>query len=77
MKKKLLLVLALLVFAVPAQFSNMSHVEAAGNEAITTSNLRHTEYEWMYKIVDGKLYKALMNMMTGNIETEWIYVRDM
>lgn len=77
MKKKLLLVLALLVFAVPAQFSNMSHVEAAGNEAITASNARITEYEWIYKIEDGKLYKALMNMMTGNLEIDWTYVRDM
>lgn len=32
--------------------------------------------EWVYKIMDGKLYKALLNRTTGLLETDWIFVRD-
>ena len=32
--------------------------------------------EWVYKVVDGKLYKALLNQTTGLLESEWIYVCD-
>lgn len=32
--------------------------------------------EWVYKIDNGKLYKALLNNTTGQYETDWIYVCD-
>lgn len=32
--------------------------------------------EWAYKVIDGKLYKALFNCSTGQYETDWIYVCD-
>lgn len=30
--------------------------------------------EWVYKIENGKLYKALLNRSTGRYETDWIYL---
>lgn len=30
--------------------------------------------EWLYKIVDGNLYKRLYNYSTGHWETDWIFV---
>lgn len=37
----------------------------------------YAEYkEWVYRIEDGKLYKALFNNSTGLYETDWIYVCD-
>lgn len=36
-----------------------------------------TDYrEWLYKIMDGKMYKRLYNASTGLWETDWIYVCD-
>lgn len=36
-----------------------------------------TEYrEWIFRIMDGKMYKALYNRSTGLYETDWIYVCD-
>lgn len=32
--------------------------------------------EWVYNIVDGKLYKRLYNRSTGEWEGDWIYVCD-
>ena len=32
--------------------------------------------EWVYKLMDGKMYKALLNRTTGQYETDWIYVCD-
>ena len=32
--------------------------------------------EWLYRIEDGKMYKALYNASTGLFETDWIYVCD-
>jgi len=32
--------------------------------------------EWVYKIMDGKMYKRLYNASTGLYETDWIYVCD-
>ena len=32
--------------------------------------------EWVYRIENGKLYKALLNKTTGLLETDWIYVCD-
>ena len=32
--------------------------------------------EWVYKIINGKVYKALLNNTTGLYETDWIYVCD-
>ncbi len=33
--------------------------------------------EWVYKIVNDKLYKRLYNASTGAWVGEWIYVRDL
>lgn len=32
--------------------------------------------EWIFRIMDGKMYKALYNRSTGLYETDWIYVCD-
>lgn len=32
--------------------------------------------EWVYKIENGKLYKALFNRSTGQYESDWIYLCD-
>lgn len=32
--------------------------------------------EWLYKIEDGKMYKALYNASTGQYVTDWQYVCD-
>ena len=51
----------------------MSITTYASNEDIELcTNFR----EWIYRIMDGKMYKALYNRSTGLYETEWIYVCD-
>ena len=36
-----------------------------------------TEYrEWVFKIMNDKMYKRLYNASTGLYETDWIYVCD-
>ena len=51
----------------------MSITTYAANEDIELC----TDYrEWIYRIMDGKMYKALYNRSTGLYETDWIYVCD-
>ena len=51
----------------------MSITTYAANEDIELC----TDYrEWIYRIMDGKMYKALYNRSTGLWETDWIYVCD-
>lgn len=40
----------------------------------TTSNInpRVEKKEWKYKIMDGRLYKRLLNLSTNKWETDWI-----
>ena len=32
--------------------------------------------EWVYKVMDGKMYKALYNFTTAEYVSDWIYVCD-
>lgn len=45
---------------------------ADGSEIEVCADYKH----WVYKIMDGKMYKALLNNSTGLYETDWIYVCD-
>lgn len=33
---------------------------------------RADEKKWVYKMINGKLYKALLNVTQGRLETDWI-----
>lgn len=37
-------------------------------------NPRADEYQWVYKVIDGKKYKRLYNISTGAWVGEWIYI---
>ena len=48
----------------------LEDVNAASPDAETWSSKR----EWVFKIIDGHLYKRLYNYTTGCFETDWILV---
>lgn len=50
---------------------NMTHllIETNATEA------RAFIYEWVYKVIDGHLYKRLYNATLGQYESDWILVQ--
>lgn len=49
---------------------------AVGNVSDTVSPQAEI-VEWVYGVIDGKLYKRLYNYTTDKFITDWIYVRDL
>lgn len=66
-----MLLCAVAVLAAPAA-SISAHAATITPDVETCTDI----VEWAFKIVDGKLYKALFNRSTGQYLTDWEYVCD-
>lgn len=58
-----------------APASTMQVQAAKGNPSVAEPY--RSIKEWVYREVDGKLYKRLWNCSTGYFEGDWIYVCDL
>ncbi|HIV23538.1 MAG TPA: hypothetical protein IAC80_06325 [Candidatus Merdiplasma excrementigallinarum] len=51
-----------------------TQLEASGQNFSETVQPRTDIKEWLYKVMNGNLYKRLYNYSTGRWETDWIFV---
>ena len=73
--KKIKLFFCIFTMSISA-FLSMPVLATQSNENITQEEIqpRTDIKEWLYKIVDGNLYKRLYNYSTGRWETDWIFI---
>ncbi|MDC7290406.1 hypothetical protein NXH76_21690 [Blautia schinkii] len=73
MRVRLALVLIATALCVPS-VSVLASTDVSGITVGAQMSTREPAYEWVYKFIDGKLYKRLFNIKSGEYIGEWIPV---